>query len=139
MIESVTIANTATFGLTPEQLNKLSKIAAAKAELDALTKRLETLTLELQGADGTGGKKGELSSLEIKLKERCWSIKQKHDAKLKGAFEGSRNSSEKFKDKVLRELASNKAALLSLADLEKTAESLFGATPTTETAIATVD
>jgi wobble nucleotide-excising tRNase len=127
------------FTLGEKQLDTLAKIAAAKAELDALTTKIATLTLGLQGADGNGGKKGELATLETGLKEKCWAQKQKHDAKLRGGFGGFRNNSEKFKGKVLQEQASNAAALLTLAELEKNAESVFGPTPTTEVSVSAVD
>jgi len=127
------------FTLGEKQLDTLAKITTAKAELDKLTENIETLTQRLQGVDGAGGKKGELTALEGRLKDTCWAQKQKHDAKHQGAFEGYRNNSEKFKDKVLQELASNTAALKTQADLEKKAESVFGPTPTAEVSIASVD
>lgn len=104
-----------------------------------ITTKLETLTQGLQGVDGTGGKKGELATLDTDLKEKCWAKKQMHDAKLQGGFEGFRSSSERFKSKILQELASNTATIMSLVDLEKKAESVFGITPTTEATIATPD
>ncbi len=127
------------FTLGEKQVDTLTKIATAKGELDALTTKIENLTQSLQGADGKGGKKGELATLEAGLKDKCWAQKQKHDAKLQGGFEGFRNSSERFKSKVLQEQASNSATLLTLAELEKKAESVFGPTPTTEALISAVD
>ena len=122
-----------------KQADTLTKIASAKTALDALTMKIESLTQGLQGADGTGGKKGELATLEAGLKDKCWAQKQKHDAKLQGGFEGYRNSSEKFKSKVLQELTANKATLLTLPELEKKAESVFGPTPTEEASVPSVD
>lgn len=127
------------FTLGEKQVDTLTKIATAKGEFDALTAKIETLTQRLQGADGNSGKKGELATLEARLKDKCWAQKQKHDAKLQGGFEGYRNSSEKFKGKVLQELAANKASLLTLAELEKKAESVFGLTPTEEASVPSVD
>jgi wobble nucleotide-excising tRNase len=127
------------FTLGEKQGDTLTKIATAKVELDALTTKIETLTQGLQGADGSGGKKGELATLEAGLKEKCWAQKQKHDAELQGGFEGFRNNSERFKSKVLQEQASNSATLLTLAELEKKAENVFGPTPTTEASIPVVD
>jgi wobble nucleotide-excising tRNase len=127
------------FTLGEEQKDTLGKIAAAKVELDALTARIETLTKGLQGPDGSSGKKGELATLEARLKDTCWAQKQKYDAKLQGGFEGYRNNSEKFKTKVLQELITNKATLLTLGELEKRAESVFGPTPTTEASVPSVD
>ncbi|MDO9452392.1 MAG: AAA family ATPase [Stagnimonas sp.] len=127
------------FTLGEKQLDTLARIAAANAEHDLLTTRISSLTLNLKGVDGNGGKTGDLTTLETGLKERCWAQKQKHDAKLYGGFEGFRNNSEKFKGKVLHEQASNNAALLPLEELERKAESIFGPTPTTETSVVTVD
>lgn len=127
------------FTLGEKQVDTLTKITKAKVELDSLTAKIETLTQGLQGADGNGGKKRELATLEAELKDKCWAQKQKHDAKLQGGFEGYRNSSEKFKGKVLQELTSNKASLLALAELEEKAESIFGATPTEEAPVHTID
>jgi wobble nucleotide-excising tRNase len=127
------------FTLGEKQLDTLAKIAAAKTELDNLTHRIETLTVGLQGKDGKGGKKGELVTRQTELKEKCWAQKQKHDAKLQGSFEGYRNNAEKFKDKVLQELKTNKAPLLSQAELEKKAVSLFGSAPTAEALVTSID
>lgn len=112
---------------------------AAKADLDELKNKIENLTNTLQGHDAASGKKGELSALENVLKEKCWAQKQKHDAKLQGAFEGYRNNKEGFKTKILQELAGNTSALLPLTDLEKKCASIFGTTPTTEPATPAID
>ena len=127
------------FTLGEKQVETLAKIATAKGELDALTAKIENLTERLQGADGTGGKKGELATLEAGLKDKCWAQKRKHDEKLQGAFEGYRNSEERFKSKVLQELASNTATLKTQADLENRAGTVFSPTPTEEIVIVGVD
>ncbi|MEP6890440.1 MAG: AAA family ATPase, partial [Nitrospirota bacterium] len=127
------------FTLGEKQVDTLAKIATAKGELDKLATKIEDLTQGLQGANGTGGKKRELATLEAGLKDKCWAQKQKHDAKLQGAFGGYRNNAEKFNSKVLQELTSNTAALQPQADLENRAESVFGPTPTIEAAITAVD
>lgn len=127
------------FTLGEKQVDTLAKIAAAKIELDALTTKIETLTQGLQGTDGNGGKKGELATLEEVLKDKCWVQKKKHDVKLEVAFKGFMGGMESFKSKVLQEHTSNTAGLLTLAELEKKAESVFGPTPTTEVSIPIAD
>lgn len=128
------------FTLGEKQQETLDKIAAAKAEIDALTKQIETLNNNLQGIDGVGGKKGELIQVEDAIKERAWTYKQKFDGqKLQSAFKGHMGSKESFKSKVLQEDESNKAPQAALADLEKKAESIFGQTPSIETAVPVVD
>ena len=127
------------FTLGEKHEDILTKIAAAKSEVDVLTKKIETLTHGLQGDDGTGGKKGELATLESALKDKCWEQKQKHDADLKGAFKGYRGSAEIFKSKVIHEWATNSATLVSLAELKKRAETVFGPTPVDERPIPLVE
>ena len=127
------------FTLGEKQVDTLAKIDAANKELDAQTGEIEGLNQTLQGADGTGGKRAELVELESALKEKCWAQKQNHDEKLRGALRGYLGSAEKFKDKVIQELTSNSAALLTLAELEKKSESVFGKSPTSEQSIAVID
>ncbi|MHB9129970.1 MAG: AAA family ATPase [Armatimonadota bacterium] len=126
------------FTLGEKNVETLSKIAVAKGELDALTKKIERLSLDLYG-DGSGGKIGELATIEDDFKKKCWAQKQKHDVKLSGAFEGFRGSADKFKGKVLQEHTSNSASLESLAVLEKRAETVFGQTPTVEQPVPSIE
>lgn len=127
------------FTLGEKNVETLSKIATAKGELDALTKTLETLNVALHGEDGTGGKKGELAVFDEEFKNKCWAQKQKHDAKLAGAFEGYRGSAEKFKGKVLQERTANSATLGTLEDIEKKAETVFGQTPVPEESVPPIE
>lgn len=127
------------FTLGEKQVGALEKIITSKAELDALTRKIESLTLGVQGIDGTGGKRGELIALEARLKDTCWAQKHKHDATLQGAFEGYRGNSEKFKTKVLQERVSNSATVVTLAELEKRAQVVFGPTPAAEQAVPSIE
>jgi wobble nucleotide-excising tRNase len=127
------------FTLGEKSTDALNKIDAEKSAVEALTKDIENLTNTLQGEDGTGGKKGDIATLQAKLTETCWSQKLKHDQKLAGAFEGFRNSKERFKEKVLAERKSNSATAEPLASLERRAETVFGQTPTPESPIKTLD
>lgn len=127
------------FTLGEKNVDTLNNIAAGKSELDAITKRIENLNLGLLGENGAGGKKDELASLDEQFKNRCWSAYTKHKAKLTHAFEGFRNSKENFRDKILKEGASNSATLESLAALEKRAETVFGPTPTVEQSVPSID
>jgi wobble nucleotide-excising tRNase len=128
------------FTLGEKQVDTLAKIASAKADLDRLTTKIKDLNQALQGADGTGGKKGELTALESDLKEKTWTLKQQLDGmNAQSAFKGYMGSKEGFKAKVSQEWASNESTLLTLAELEKKAESIFGATPTTEQFVPVVE
>jgi wobble nucleotide-excising tRNase len=127
------------FTLGEKNVDILDKIAAAKGELDQFTKKIEDLNVGLKGVDGMGGKNGELAALEAELENKCWAQKQKHDPKLQGAFVGFRNNAEKFKGKILQEWSANTAALRTLADLEKRAQTVFGPTPTAEQSIGEIE
>ena len=127
------------FTLGEKQVGTIEKIKTAKQELDAITKNIEGLTRSLQGDDGTCGKNGESAALEDDLQMKCWAAYTRHKGKLSNAFEGFRNSKKDFKAKVLKELSSNTAVLLPLAELEKKAETIFGPTPTTEQAVQTIE
>ena len=117
------------FTLGEKDKTTLDKITAAKTELDGFVGQIKLFTDTLQGDDGTGGIKDSLTRLEAEFDDQCWMVKAKHDLKLQGAFTGVRGKKRDFKDRILREANTNAAALKPLADLEKRAESLFGATP----------
>ena len=109
--------------------------AAMRIHLDAV--RLARVSLH--GDDGAGGKKGDLVELEASLKTKCWAQKQKHDAKLSGAFEGYRGSMEKFKEKILHEWTTNAAATKDLAYLEGRAGTVLGSTPSVVPTLPSLD
>ncbi len=127
------------FTLGAKNIDILKEIAASKAELDAITNKIEHMHFVLHGQDGTGGKMGELATLDEKFRLKCWSSYTRHKAKLGIAFEGFRSSREKFKDKILKERACNSSPLKSLAVLEKIAETLFCIAPTLAPTIPSID
>ena len=126
------------FTLGEEQVGALEKLTELKLERDALTKKIEGWNEASKGADGSGGKQKDLSSLDSSFKDKCWVQKVKHDSKFQGAFEGVRNSSEKFKDRLLENTV-NDSALLLLNELEKRAETVFGQTPVAEQLVRAID
>jgi wobble nucleotide-excising tRNase len=117
------------FTLGEKDKTTLDNITAAKSVLDGIFGQIKTFTETLQGDDGISGMKGQLAALENEFDEQCWVFKVKHDEKLQGAFAGVRGKKRDFKDRILSESKTNKAALKPLADLEKRAESVFGETP----------
>ncbi|MFO0814112.1 MAG: AAA family ATPase [Gemmatales bacterium] len=114
------------FTLGEEQLDLHTQIAAAKSKVDEFNGNIVALTKSLQGEDGRGGKLGELTVLESSFRDKCWAQKHKHDAAFHEAFAGVLKSTDKFKERVLKESLSNKAKSESLADLQKRAETIFG-------------
>lgn len=99
------------FTLGEKDKTTLDNIIAAKTELDGLVTGIKTFTETLQGEDGNGGKKGELTTLESEFDDQCWVLKQKYDEKLKDAFTGVRDKKSKFKERILTESKTNAAAL----------------------------
>jgi len=128
------------FTLGEQQKETLDKIAASRIKVDDLTQQIENLTGNLQGIDGHGGKRGDLTVLENTFKEKAWTYKQKFEGKnIQAAFKGSMGSKDSFKTKILQERGSNKAETLPLEELEKKAASIFGQTPTTESMVTVID
>lgn len=126
------------FTLGEEQVGVLEKIAQLKLARDALTKKIEGWNEALGGKDGVGGKRGEMIALDASFKEKCWGQKIKYDSRFQKAFEGVRNSSEKFKDRMLEHVASA-SDLLPLSDLVKRADAVFGQAPVLESLVPTIN
>jgi len=124
------------FTLGEKGVEVKNQIATAKVEEDRLQSDIENLENLL---DGVGGKRAELSELEDRFKEKCWQQKLKHDPTLRQAFEGCRDSKDKFRERMLSELQRNSASLTPLAELETKAQTVFGPTPSEEPSIAPVD
>lgn len=120
------------FTLGEKEKNTEEKITAAKIDRDKEQGKLNDLKGTLGGADGTGGKKGELEQLENNARDKFWVPieKIKKAKKLDAALAGVKNDKVRCKQKILSEAEHNKATLKDLADLEKRAETIFGEAPT---------
>lgn len=124
------------FTLGEQDIVNIEAIALKTAELGDIIKTIEQLTNTLQGQDQKSGKRGELKELAVHIKDKCWSQKQKHEDAFKDAFVGLRNNSEKFKERTLAELASNKSELKALDYLAEKAKTVFGEAPVVEPVVA---
>ena len=127
------------FTLGEMQADTLKKIEDTKNEIDALTKVIAALNVNLQGDNGASGKIGELAVLEDSVKEQIWEQKKKHESALAGPLGGVLNSKDKFKAKVLQERSTNKAGVLQLSELTTKANTLFGSDPTAEQTVTPID
>lgn len=123
------------FTLGEKDKQTLDEIDSAKKGLDARTETITKLSTTLTGENGAGGKIGELEELESYFEERCWELKQEHDAKFKGAFTGYRGSKQQFKAKLLEESSNNSATSVPLVDLERRAKTVFSKAPVAEQVI----
>lgn len=127
------------FTLGEKQKDTIQKIADKNEEIRHLTEKIDSATVLLKGPDGSGGKQGELSALEAKIKETIWQQKKEHEDRFKGALRGFLNDKERFKSKVMQERRSNSSSVLPLADLEAKANTLFGSEPVEEPAVSLLD
>jgi wobble nucleotide-excising tRNase len=116
------------FTLGEQEADTIARVNIIKDDIDKLKVDIGTLTATLQGDDGNGGKKQELSQLEIAYAERFWTAKQKHGIKLAGGLKGFVKSKDHFKAKILAESNNNNADLKLLDDLEAKAAKVFSGT-----------
>ena len=109
----------------------INEINSTKTKIDDIVEEIRTLTVTRDGDVNNGkiGKRGELAKIEEEFKQVCWKQKQKYDDRFKDAFSGLRNSTEKFKQKIIEQSNSNKRELKSLKYLEDTASIIFGTPP----------
>ncbi len=127
------------FTLGEKHADTMNEIAGKKEEIRLFTEKIDNATATLQGPDGTGGKMGELATLEAQVKETIWLQKIEHEERFKGPLRGFLNSKEKFKEKVFQERTRNSSSVLTLAELETKTKTLFGSDPTEETAVSLID
>jgi len=117
-----------TLGETAQET--LDKIGITKEDIKKLQNEIDNLNNTLQGADGNGGKKLSLTQLTQTYKAKFFAMKQKHADKLSGtqSGEGMRGfigSQDSFMNKVLTESTGNTATLLTQAELEEKAKTIF--------------
>lgn len=127
------------FTLGEKHADTIKAIADKNDEIRRLTEKIDKANESLRGPDGAGGKMSELMALETQIKDTIWLQKTEHEERFKGPLKGFLNSKENFKAKVLQERTKNSASVLTLAELETRANTLFGSDPTEETPVAPVD
>ncbi|MFA7275875.1 MAG: AAA family ATPase [Pseudobdellovibrionaceae bacterium] len=117
------------FTLGEDGIETLKQIETLKKKEGEFKSRITNLQRQLRSEDGASGKEIDVLNLENKFKEDCWKLKVKFDADFQGAFEGLRNSKDKFRDRVLHESKNNQAELIDLEVLKGKAQTVFGETP----------
>jgi len=114
----------------------LEQIEEKKKQVATKEREIEKLNATLEGDSTQNGKRTELKELQAALAETCWMQAVKHNEAFKEAFTGLRNNKEKFRDRVLSEQSSNKAAITTLSELVKLAQSVFADSPSKEPVLA---
>lgn len=95
------------------------KIQIKKTETDSLTKKIDGLNNTLTQ------KINEKENEESLFKTKCWDIKKKYDEDFKDVFTGTRNSEEKFKNKIIEEFSKNIDELKELEYLKNHSQIVF--------------
>ena len=95
------------FTLGENQVAAEQEIARLQSEIEKVSRQIGSLNNQLVGEDCQSGKRKELADLEPELRDKCWKQKQLHDDYFQAAFVGVRNSTDRFKEKVLIESNSN--------------------------------
>ncbi len=109
--ESEEIKGIFTLGKNDKEIN--DRIITEKAELDKIKHGITTREETLKGKDA------ELTQCEEDFKERCWTLKKDYGEVFKEAFKVGRASKANFKERLLKEAASNSSAVVSLEYLKK--------------------
>lgn len=90
-----------------------------QASIDSKKRNLNSNDIAIPGVHQ------KLEKIESDFKNDCWNQKKKHDDYFYKAFEGLRNSQEKFKLKVLEELSEKEVELHQLPHLISKANSVY--------------
>lgn len=124
-----------TFG---KNVDFAEKIKALKSEADAIKAKLGNLRKNLNGEDGTSGKKKEREVLVEQLIEDVWVAKKKFDA-LDTAFTGLNNNKRNFYERYLTEASSNGSTVRDISDLREDATTVFSGALTKATVLPDQD
>jgi wobble nucleotide-excising tRNase len=89
----------------------------------------QQLTATLQGDDGKGGKRAEMSAATKKLKDACLVQTRKHKGAFKFALKGVMGDSEVFRVRLLQERSGNDGVTCSFDDLMARARTVFSDAP----------
>lgn len=127
------------FTLGEMEADTLDKIETTKGDIAKIKSDIEGLTRTLQGENGSGGKQKELADLTTTYKTKFWTQKQKHGDKLGGGLTGYLGDSAKFMQKVLSESSGNQSILLSQAELEEKAATIFSNTLISAESLPTIN
>jgi wobble nucleotide-excising tRNase len=100
-----------------------------KEQLEAIKVQGIGYKKKLEDLKGTHESLGKIQDLENEFKEFCWTkIYKPYEETFKEAFKGFMQK-QTFKDKILSEFANNQVTILSIDELKKKAQTIFGETP----------
>ncbi|HAH4316652.1 TPA: AAA family ATPase, partial [Escherichia coli] len=111
------------------------KLISLKEEKNKLMESIIAKEKLIDGGDNELGVIKQIEDHEKSFKDSCWKQKVKHDNVFSKAFEGLRNSSEKFKARVLAEYENNTSEVCSIAELIEKAKIVFSTELTSHVSI----
>ena len=112
------------FTLGKESKEEVEKIRLNQAEIA----KKEKAILDLKGT--LENEKHKLLITEDSFANKCWDVLKKYEEPFIKAFEGCRNSKQKFKEKVISEMIYNRQPIISFADLETKANQILNSPAT---------
>ncbi len=116
------------FTLGEEEINLGNQIQEARERCDDLQ---DGIAKETKSRDGDSddpdfqGLEQKLQALESELKEECWTVKQKNEAKYKDALKGCLLKLP-FKNRALLEASNNKCKSVDVGTLQSRVQVVFG-------------
>ncbi|MGI5074690.1 AAA family ATPase [Treponema vincentii] len=114
------------FTLGQSESDVYEKINQTKTQIEKTQKIQNMATIALQGEDGAKGKRKELAMTISQYTDRIWRQKQKYDSSaVRAGLEGFLNSRDRFRDEVIRQYNANKHDLMTRAQLEERASTIF--------------
>ena len=123
------------FTLGEGNADTVQKIKAAEKNKKSVIEKLIKKRQVIEGADGNTGKIAELEALETEFTDQCWTLKKKYENDFKTAFKGSIKKGEAFKERLIREAQNNTEELLTLAELQEQAQTIYAEDPVKENLI----
>ena len=116
-----------------EQSTELKGIFTLGKESKVEVENIKAKQIEIEGKEkiilncnGTlEQEKTKLQNHEGNFSDRCWTVLKKYEETFVKAFEGSRGSKAKFKEKVITEFLSNNQSLITYSELEEKANQIL--------------
>lgn len=127
------------FTLGEDSTKSAEEIERLQGEIGKLDREIDGFIRNLEGDDGSSGRRHELRNARAQLEEACWTSQQAHKGAFEEAMAGHRQSKAAFCDKLVAEAASNASELLALDTLTSRAETTFRTDATEQAPIAPID
>lgn len=127
------------FTLGEYSTKAVEEIQDLQEQIGKLDREMDGLRQKLEGDDGMGGSRKDLTEARSLLDEACWKSQQVHKAVFEEAMTGHRQGKVAFCNKVLKEAAENNTHVATLEDLTARAATVFKDATPPEAAIQSIN